>query len=128
MTKIPIEEKELLIKNKYIYDVTEYAVMLTEEGKEFVYDGYCEGRSVRKSFSLMGIPFTPAIERMVPRLIDYLVVVKKRNGNFARKRHFKNKATIDKKYDYKEVDKLRHKLLVKEQEIEFLKKITKTEN
>ena len=121
---ISLEERKALIKNQYVYNVTEYCIIFTEEGKDIMYSKLLEGKSIIKIFDEMGIPFT---DHILPKFRYFGKELKKeyaRKGSF--KRHY-SFAPINDGLDgirNKKIDELEKKLLLKEQELSFLKKIT----
>ena len=126
LKEFSIDERIELLKNKYIYDVTKTCILFTEEGKEKLFEEYKNGKSTRKILTEMGIKTTEIVISKTRHLRGYLNKEYKRKGNFKRK-HFKIdyvKPINISKFKDKTKEELATELELRNQEIDFLKKIT----
>lgn len=125
--EIPFEVRVELLKNEYIYDVTRTSIQFTEEAKNKIFAEYKNGKSTRKILSELGIIVSPLILAKTKHLKAYLTKEYKRKGNFKRKNVKINlpSTTEVAKIKEKSKDELVNELAIKNQEIAFLKKITK---
>ena len=124
---IPDEERKILLQNKYIFDVTDHNIYFNEEGKKFIYDHVTSGMSITKTLMAMEIPITPIIQKRKRHIRDSIIAQYKKYGNFKTRYNSLNIVPISASSsasEFKKVKELEDKLLVKEQELNFLKKIT----
>lgn len=124
--EIPFEIRIELLKNPYIYDVTKTGIQFTEEAKNKIYKAFKEGKSTRKILTELGIIISPLIISKTAHLKAYLTKELKRKGNFKRKVKIKEMPKLEdvNKLKEKSKDELANELAIKNQELDFLKKIT----
>ena len=127
LREIPFETRIELLKNQYIYDVTKTSIQFTEEGKTKMFQEFKKGKSVRKVLSELGIIVSPLILEKTKHLKSYLTKEFKRKGNFKRKniKLVLPQAEQINKIKDKTKEELVAELAIKNQELNFLKKITK---
>ena len=124
--EIPFEIRIELLKNPYIYDVTKTGIQFTEEAKNKFYKAFKEEKSTRKILTELGIIISPLIISKTAHLKVYLTKELKRKGNFKRKVKIKEMPKLEdvNKLKEKSKDELANELANKNQELDFLKKIT----
>ena len=124
--EIPFEIRIELLKNPYIYDVTKTGIQFTEEAKNKIYKAFKEGKSTRKILTELGIIISPLIISKTAHLKTYLTKELKQKGNFKRKVKIKEMPELEdvNKLKEKSKDELANELAIKNQELDFLKKIT----
>lgn len=125
---IPEAERMEIIKSEYVYDVTATNIYFTEDGRRHIYDEYMAGKSPTKIFMGMGLPVSGVLGKRA------------RNIAMTIARDYRKKGTFECKYRRgqrgepshpssesadKRIRELEERLAIKEQELSFLKKITK---
>lgn len=125
--EIPFEIRVELLKNEYIYDVTKTCIQFTEEGKNKIFQEFKNGKSIRKILSELGIIVSPLILAKTKHLKNYLTRQYKLHGNFKRRNSkiIVPQNTEINKIKEKSKEELVNELAIKNQELAFLKKITK---
>ena len=119
-------DRAMLLSNKYIHAVSRCRVVFTEEGKATVWDGLRSGKSCIKALYEMGFPPTDFVSDMARTLPVRLRKEIPRKGHFSSARVSRADGTGPAQTATEE--RLREELLLKEQELEFLKKITAKAN
>lgn len=127
LQEIPFEVRVELLKNEYIYDVTKTSIQFTEEAKNKIFQEYKNGKSTRKILTELGLIVSPLILAKTKHLKAYLTKEYKKKGNFKRKivKITLPSSTEISKIKEKSKDELVNELAIKNQELAFLKKITK---
>lgn len=119
-------ERAQLLRNEYVHDVSRYTIRFTEEGKMRIWEGVRSGKSCLKVLFEMGIPPIDHVYDIAKRLPHVLKRELAQKGSFAR---FSGASYVDPAEPKTEKEaRLLEELLLKEQELEFLKKITAKAN
>ena len=128
---IPEEERKELLNNPYIFDVTTCNIYFNKEGKKFIYEHLSSEMSITKTLLTMGIKLTPIIESRKNYIRNSIMKEGKGNPSFERKHQSSQKpltSTSDDQFESKRIKELEDKLVIKEQELLFLKKLPRRSN
>jgi hypothetical protein len=120
-------ERARLLKNSYVRNATPHSIQFTEEGKRVIWKRVLEGKPcIKVLLEDIGLPPINHVYDIAGRLPFNLKKELERKGTFARLRSAPSCDGIEMKDASDE--SLREELLLKQQELEFLKKITKKAN
>ena len=118
------DERARLLKSPYVRNATPHSIQFTEEGKREIWKRVLEGKScIKILLEDIGLPPIDHVYDIARRLPSTLKKELERKGTFARLRSAPSCGEIAMKDASDE--SLREELLLKQQELEFLKKITK---
>lgn len=120
-------DRARLLKCPYVYNATKHSIAFTEEGKRRIWEGLLSGKScVRVLLEDLGLPPVDHVYDIAKRLPHVLKRELQTKGSFERK---SQRAYGGLPIPGDEAEKARmEELLLKEQELEFLKKITRKAN
>lgn len=122
--KMTNAERSRLLKNPYVYNATPHSIRFTEEGKWKIWEGLLSGKScIRVLLDDVGLPPIDHVFDMSRHLARKLKRELAEKGSFSRvdKREYAG-VQVPKS---EEEARLREELLIKSQELEFVKKITR---
>ena len=119
-------ERARLLRNPYVRNVTHYSIQFTEEGKMKIWEGVKTGKSCLKVLFELGIPPTDHVYVIAKRLPHVLKRELEAKGNFVRTSQASYVGEPEPSSDAEA--RLREELLLKEQELELLKKIMRKAN
>ena len=127
-------EIQILKKNPYTYNVTDYNIFFTKEFKEEFWRRYQEGESPRMILEALGYD-TDILGQS--RVTGVQINIKKQaesgdgftEGKGRRHKGYKKELySVEEKPNDETIIKMQHEILYLRQEVEFLKKITSLKN
>jgi len=118
------EEIEFLSKNPYVLVVSERAITYSEEFKSIVIAEHQNGEMSRKIFEKYGFPYFLVGRGRIRGCVHRWIKQTKREDGLRDTRKTKSGRPLKRRLlESEEIERLKHKVLVLEQENSYLKKI-----
>ena len=121
------EQQQLLRQNPYVYSVSETYLSLTKEFKERFIAAYNAGDAPRKILEDHGFDIELIGKKRVGNISQNIRREYKVHGHFEEGHTRRDKSSADVDAEIDELERLRHEVSYLRQEVDFLKKLPRSE-